>query len=135
MASIKDVMAAYAPELDLGDPVPLEEALAFLKEKSSLEPDTIQAALNALAELAYWYLLRGRPVPLPGIGHLIPTVSYDGAFGAAVQIDPAFSQKLGGPDDYRGGINRRENIGVPRRRLAQMWNSSHHDDRIDTRSL
>jgi hypothetical protein len=52
-----------------------------------------------------------------------------------VQVDPAFSQKLGGPDDYRGGINRRENIGVPRRRLAQMWNSSHPDDRIDTRSL
>jgi len=135
MASIKDAMAAYAPELDLGDPVPLEEALAFLKEKSSLEPDAIQAVLNALAELAYWYLLRGRPVPIPGIGHLIPTVGLDGAFGAAVQTDPAFSQKLGGPDDYRGGINRRENIGVARRRLAQMWNSSHPDDRIDTRSL
>src|SRR3970040_809274 len=135
MASIKDVMEVYAPELDLGDPVPLEEALAFLKEKSSLEPDTIQAALNALAELAYWYLLRGRPVPLPGIGHLIPTVSFDGVFGAAVQSDPALSQKRGGPEDYRGGINRRENIGVPRRRLAEMWNSSHPDDRIDTRSL
>jgi hypothetical protein len=135
MASIRDVMAAYAPELDLGDPVPLEEALIFLKEKSALEPDTIQAVLNAYAELAHWYLLRGRPVPLPGIGHLIPTVDYDGVFGAAVQTDSAFSQKMGGPDNYRGGINRRENIGVSRKRLAQMWNSSHPDDRIDSRSL
>jgi len=135
MASIKDVMEAYAPELDLGDPVPLEEALAFLKEKSTLEPETIQAVLNSLAELAHWYLLRGRPVPLPGIGHLTPTVDMDGVFGAAIQTDPILSQKLGGPGDYRGGINRRENIGVPPRRLAQMWNSSHPDDRIDTRSL
>lgn len=135
MASIKDAMAAYAPEVDLGDPVPIEEALAFLHEKSGVEQDKVQAVLGALVELTHWYLLRGRPVPLPGIGNLTATVSLDGKFGAAVAVDPAFSERMGGPEAFRGGINRRENIGVPLRRLVQMWNSSHPDDRIDSRSL
>ena len=135
MANIRDAMAVYAPEVDLGDPVPLEEAVAFLQAKSGVEQEKVHAVLGALVELAHWYLLRGRPLPLPGIGNLIPTVALDGKFGAAVQIDPAFTERMGGPDAYRAGINRRENIGVPLRRLLQMWNSSHPDDRIDPRSL
>jgi hypothetical protein len=34
------------------------------------------------------------------------------------------------PEAYRAGIDRRENIGADVQRLAQMWNSSHPNDRI-----
>jgi hypothetical protein len=130
MASVRDVVAAYRPELVLEKPVEFEEAVAYLAEKSGLPSEQIQQTLEALPELAFWFLVRGRPLALPGVGSLRPTIALDGAFGLEAEIDPELRRRMGEPEAYRAGIKRRENIGVPIGRLVQMWNSSHPDDRV-----
>ncbi len=130
MATVRDVVAAYRPELVLEKPVSLEEAVAYLAEKSGLPAEQVQKVLEALPELAFWFLVRGRPIVLPGVGTLRPTIALDGSFGLEAEIDPHLKQRMGEPEAYRAGIKRRENIGVPLARLVQMWNSSHPDDRV-----
>jgi len=41
---------------------------------------------------------------------------------------------MGEPEAYRGGVKRRENIGLSLDRLAQMWNSGHPNDPVTDQS-
>jgi hypothetical protein len=130
MASIRDAIATYKPEIDLEDPLDPEELLDFLAEKSDLEHQQVQKVLAALGESAFWFLVRARPLPLPSVGSLRPTIDLEGKFGIAVDIDPALQAQMGEPEAFRAGINRRENIGLSFARLAQMWNSANPDDPV-----
>lgn len=130
MATIRDAIDAYRPELVLEKPLPLEEAIAFLSEKSGVEAETVAKVVGALSELVFWHLVRGRPVPLPGVGQMKPTIGLDGAFRAGLDTAPELSQRMGEPEAYRGGVKRKENVGLPLERLAQMWNSSHPNDPV-----
>ncbi len=130
MATIHDVIRAYRPELVLEEPLEVDEVVSFLAEKSGVEAETVRKVLDAMGELAFWYLTRARPIPLPGVGTLKPTIDLKGTFHVAIDTDPALQERMGQPGEYRGMINRHENIGVPLARLVQMWNSSHPDDRV-----
>ena len=130
MASIRDAIRAYRPELGLEDPVEVDEAMEFLAEKSGVEQEEIKKVLDAYSELAFWFLVRARPVPLPGVGHLRPVIDLDGTIHAAIDTAPELAERMSAPDEYRGTINRHENIGVSLERLAQMWNSANPDDKI-----
>lgn len=130
MASIRDAIRAYTPELDLEPPVGADEVVSHLAEKTGLESEVIRQVLGAFPEMAFWFLVRGRPIELEGMGHLRPTIGLDGKIRAEIDTDDTLEEKLSEPDAYRAGIKRRESIGVPLRRLAQMWNSSHPSDPI-----
>jgi len=130
MASIRDALRAYAPELDLEAPVTTDEVVSHLSEKTGLEKDVITQVVGALPEMAFLFLVRGRPIELQGIGHLKPAIGLDGAIHAAIDTDDALAARMSEPDAYRAGIRRRESIGVPLPRLAQMWDSSHPSDPI-----
>lgn len=130
MASIRDALRAYAPELDLEAPVPTDEVVSHLSEKTGLEKEVITQVLGALPEMAFWFLVRGRPIEIQGVGHLKPAIGLDGAIRVAIDTDETLASKMSEPDAYRAGIRRRESIGVPLPRLAQMWNSSHPSDPV-----
>jgi hypothetical protein len=130
MASIRDALRAYAPELELEAPVTTDEVVSHLSEKTGLEKDLITQVIGALPDMAFWFLVRGRPIELQGIGHLKPAIGLDGAIRAAIDTDDALAAKMSEPDAYRAGIKRREGIGVPLPRLAQMWDSSHPSDPV-----
>lgn len=130
MASIRDAIQAYSPQLDLEAPVPSDEVVSHLSEKTGLESDVIKQVLGAMPEMAFWFLVRGRPIELDGIGHLKPMIGLDGKIGAAIDTDESLAAKMSEPDAYRAGITRRESIGVPLRRLAQMWDSTHPSDPV-----
>lgn len=134
MATIRDAISAYRPELVLEKPVTPEEAIAFLAEKSGVEAETVGKVMGALQELAFWHLVRGRPVPLPGVGQLRPTIALHGTFGAALDTAPELSKRMGEPEAYRAGVKRKENIGIALDRLTQMWNSSHPNDPVTDRA-
>lgn len=130
MASIHNAKMKYAPELDLEDPLEMDEVISFLAEKSEVDPSEIKKVLDSMQELTFWYLVRARPIPIPGVGHLIPTVDLAGTFGATLEPDPELQRKMSEPEAYRAGVKRAENIGLTLSRLAQMWNSAHPDDQI-----
>lgn len=130
MASIQDAVRTYSPEVELGKVVGPEEAAAFLAEKTGLEAEQIQQALGAMADLAFWFLVRGRPIALPGLGSVQPAVDRKGRIGARLEPDEALVAKMSEPDAYRAGIKRRENIGVSLQRLAQMWDATHPNDPV-----
>jgi hypothetical protein len=130
MASIRDAIHAYAPDLELETPVTADEVVAYLSEQTGLEQDVVKQVLGALPDTAFWFLVRGRPVELAGIGHIKPAIGLDGRILAAIDTDEAFIGRMSEPDAYRAGIKRRENIGVPLPRLAQMWNATHPSDPI-----
>lgn len=130
MASIQDAVRTYSPEVELGEAVGPEEAAAYLAEKTGLEAEQIQQALKALGDLAFWFLVRGRPITLPGVGSLQPVVDRKGSISARLMPDEALVAKMSEPEAYRAGIKRRENIGVPLKRLAQMWNATHPNDPV-----
>lgn len=130
MASIHDAKLKYAPELEIQEALELEEVIEFLADETEVDPETIEQVLDGLHELAFWYLVRARPIPLPGVGQLIPTLDLDGTFGASLEVSPELQQRMSEPGEYRGGINRAENIGVHPRRLAQMWDAANPDDPI-----
>lgn len=130
MASINDAKREYAPELELREPLELEEVVEYVAEASEVPAEQVEQVLESMGALAFWYLVRARPIPLPGVGHLIPTLDLDGTFGAALEVDPDLQQEMSEPGAYRAGVNRAENIGVHPRRLAQMWDSANPDDPI-----
>jgi hypothetical protein len=130
MASIRDVIRAYAPDLDLGKPVAAADVVAHLSEQTGLDGEVIQQVLGALPEMVYWFLVRGRPIELTGVGHLRPAIGLDGKIQVAVDTDEGLAKRMSEPDAYRAGIQRRESIGVPLPRLAQMWDSTHPSDRV-----
>jgi len=134
MASIRDAIGEYRPELTLEKPLPPDEAIAFLVEKSGVDEATVRKVLAGIAELAFWHLLRGRPVPLPGVGHIKPAIRLDGTYGAILDLEPELAKRMGEPEAYRGGVKRRENIGLSLARLAQMWNSGHPNDPVTDQS-
>jgi hypothetical protein len=130
MATIQDLLRQYKPELDLEEAVPADETLDYLEENSELDRQTIEAVLGQLPDLLYWFLMRGRPVTLPGVGQIRPIIHLDGSITAGIEADEQLVARMSEPDAYRAGIDRRENIGADIQRLAQMWNSSHPNDTI-----
>lgn len=130
MASIRDAIAEYRPELTLEKPLSPEEAIAFLVEKSGVDEATVNKVLAGISEMAFWHLVRGRPFPLKGVGVVAPRMKFDGTFGAALDLDPELAKRMAEPEAYRAGVKRRENIGLTRDRLAQMWNSAHPNDPV-----
>ncbi len=130
MATIHDLMKQYKPELVLEDPVSAEETVEYLDEQLEMDAETIKTVLDKLPDMLYWFLLRGRPVTLPGVGQIRPTIDLDGTIRAAMEVDDSLVERLSEPEAYRAGIDRRENIDADVKRLAQMWNSSHPNDKI-----
>jgi nucleoid DNA-binding protein len=130
MASIRDAIRTYAPDLDLEAPVLGAELVAHLAEQTGLEGEVIEQVLAAFQQTAFWFLVRGRPIELAGVGQLKPAIRLDGKIQAALDTDQGLIAKMSETDAYRAGIRRRESIGVPLARLAQMWNSSHPSDPV-----
>ncbi len=130
MASLRDAVVAYSPQIDLQTPVPPDELSAYLAERAGIEPEQVRQVLSGLPEAVFWFLVRGRPIEFPGTGSLRPTIDLQGKIDARLDIDPALTNRMSEPDAYRAGITRRENIGIPVERLAQMWNSSHPSDPV-----
>jgi hypothetical protein len=83
-----------------------------------------------LPDMFFWFLVRGRPIELTDVGHIKPAIGLDGKIQAAIDTAESLVGRMSEPDAYRAGIKRRENIGVPLPRLAQMWNSTHPSDPI-----
>lgn len=130
MASIQDAIEAYRPELQMGDPVEFDEVVEYLHEKTGVEQETIRQVFQGIPDLAFWFMVRGRPIEVPGLGHLRPRVALDGRIYPSIDGDPELVERMSEKEAYRAEINRRENIGANLDRLAQMWNSSHPNDRI-----
>lgn len=130
MASIQEAIKEYGPEIELEETVPLEESVEFLSEKTELDPETIQTVLGSLEELAFWFFVRGRPILLPKVGRLFPEIQLNGSFEGRFEMDESLRERMGEPEAFRAGIDRRENIGVSLERMAEMWNSSHPEDPI-----
>lgn len=130
MASVYDIIQQYRPELELEEPVSAEEAIQYMAENGDLDPEIIRQVFDAVPDMLFWFLVRGRPVELPGIGQIRPTIELSGTIRAALTADPALVDRMSEDDAYRAGINRHENIGLSLERLAQMWNSTHPDDPV-----
>jgi hypothetical protein len=130
MASVYDLIQRYRPELELEDPVLADEAVDYLAKHGDFDPEVVRTMFNAVSEMLFWFLVRGRAVELPGVGQVRPTIELDGTIRAALQADSALVDRMSADDAYRAGINRHENIGVSLERLAQMWNSTHPDDPV-----
>lgn len=130
MASIQDAVEAYRPELQMGDPVEFDEVIETLHEKTGVDQDTIRQVFQGIPDLAFWFMARARPIEVPGLGHLRPRIALDGRIYPSIDGDPEMVERLSEKAAYRAEINRRENIGLNLDRLAQMWNSSHPNDRI-----
>lgn len=130
MACVHNVIQQYRPELDLEEPVSADEVVARVAEATELEEATVRKVLEAMPDALSEFLVQGRPVELSGVGQVRPTIDLDGTIRAALDSDESLVERLSEPDAYRGGINRQENIGLSLERLAQMWNSSHPDDKV-----
>ncbi|MGA9531923.1 MAG: hypothetical protein WBR18_04335 [Anaerolineales bacterium] len=128
MASVYDLIQKYRPELELEEPVPAEEVIEYMAENGDLDPESIRKVFDAVPDMLFWFLVRGRPVQLPGVGEIRPTIELNGTIRAALKADPSLVERMSEDDAYRGGVNRNENIGLSLERLAQMWNSTHPDD-------
>ncbi len=130
MACVHEMIKSYRPELDLEEPFSADEVVEHLAEETELDAETIRTVLEAMPDMLYFYLLRGRPVEIPGLGEVKPTIDLDGTIRGALDLDEDLVERLSEEGAYRGGINRQENIGLRLERMAQMWNSSHPDSPV-----
>lgn len=130
MATVHEMIQQYRPELDLEDPLPVDETVGSLAEATEVEAEIVRKVLAAIPDLLFEQLAAGRPVELPGVGQIRPSIDLDGTIRGSLASDPNLIERLSEAGAYRGGINRRENIGADLARLAQMWNAGHPDDPV-----
>ncbi len=130
MATVYDVIQQYRPELELKETVSTEEAIQYLVEEEELDAATVREVFEGLTAMLFWFLVRGRPVKLPGLGSIKPVIDLDGTIHAQIDTHPDLVSEMNEPEAYRAGIKRKENIGLDLDQLIEKWNSSHPNQQI-----
>lgn len=130
MATVYDVIQEYRPELELQESVSTEEAVQYLVDEEDLDAESVHKVFGGLAGMLFWFLVRGRPVVLPGLGSIKPTIDLDGTIHAKIDTHPDLVARMNEPEAYRAGIKRKENIGLDMDQLIKKWNASHPNQQI-----
>lgn len=130
MASRIKAISAYRPRIELGQRVENDELVDFIARSTGLNESGVRQVLLELRDAVLFYNLRGQAVKLEGLGTYTPVIQLDGDFKVGHRADMALKRGLNTPDEFRGVIKNRENIGKTSDEIVAMWNEDHPDDPV-----
>jgi hypothetical protein len=130
MASRIKAINAYMPNIKLGKRAELGDLVSFIARSTNLNEGSIRQVLTELRDAVVFFNLRGQPVQLEGLGTYTPTIDLDGVINVGHRADTYIKDHLNVSGEFKGEIERRENIGKSGDDLAAKWNADHPEDPV-----
>lgn len=85
--------------------------------------------LLELRDAVVFFNRQGRAVKLEGLGTYTPSIDLEGQIKVGHRADNHLKRELN-DGDFRGDIERRENVGKTSDDLVTMWNDDNPDDPV-----
>ena len=130
MASRIKAINAYRPKIELGKRAGTDDLVDLIATRTGLGEGDVRQMLIELRDVTIFFLQRGQPVKLEGLGTYTPKVDLSGVFGVGHRADNALKNALNIPGEFKGDIAKRDNIGKTSDDLVAMWNAEHPDDPV-----
>ena len=130
MASRIKAINAYMPNIKLGKRAELDDLVSFIARSTNLNEGSIRQVLTELRDAVVFFNLRGQPVQLEGLGTYTPAIDLDGVINVGHRADTYIKDHLNVSGEFKGEIERRENIGKSGDDLAAKWNADHPEDPV-----
>jgi nucleoid DNA-binding protein len=129
MASRIQAINAYRPRVKLGRRAENKELVEFIARSTGLNESGVSQVLLELRDAVVFFNRQGRAVKLEGLGTYTPSVDLEGQIKVSHRADSHLKRELN-DGDFRGDIERRENVGKTSDDLVTMWNDDNPDDPV-----
>jgi hypothetical protein len=130
MAKQIQAIGEYRPQIVLGKRAETTDATQFIARSTGLNESGVRQMLLELRDTTLFFLLRGQPIYLEGLGTLTPTIEVDGTLNVSFRADMEIKNGLNAPGAFKGEIEHRDNIGKSTADLVAMWNTDHPNDKV-----
>ena len=107
MAKMVQAVQKFGPKVVYGPTAKIDELAGWMARSSGLNPHAARMALGELSDAILFYLRRGSPVTLPGLGRFRVTVGRFGELSMHILPERAFLRDV---RDARRYVGFRENL-------------------------
>jgi hypothetical protein len=128
MASYMQAVSRYGPRVIQGPHALEDELVAWMATDAGANPHAVRLVLGQLGRVLRFYLRRGSPVVLPGVGRFRMTMGRDQELRVHCTVDKDLRQDL---KDRRSFVGRTEHTERARWTPAQYkarWDAEFPDD-------
>ncbi len=128
MASIVTAVSAFGPRLRQRSPARTKELGEWISRSSGLNSNQVQLALGELSDAVIFYLAKGMPVSIDGLGRVVVTVSRRG--DRRVRMIPAGRLKkwIGDNAYFNASVDNEDRIGWTDAEYKAAWDAAHPDN-------
>jgi nucleoid DNA-binding protein len=130
MATRIEAITEYGPHLTLSKRAGAEDLAEFIAMRTGASEGTIVRILFELRDSLTFFLARGQPVYISGLGTYTPVIDLQGNIRVGHRADSKLKRRIVALEDYRGDVANRDNVGLSSAELVTMWNTDHPEDPI-----
>lgn len=131
MASKLTAIAAYRPRIKKLTPADVKDIAKFVAGRNGMNEGDVQRAILELRDALEFFLTRGAPVKLPGLGSFTPSLNLKGRVKVNLKVDRELLSELNkDAEGFKGTIVNKDNIEKTVDDLVAIWNEEHPDDLV-----
>ena len=131
MANWIEAVNRYRPRVTNAPTIDIDFLAERLAVGTLITRPLARMVLEELGREVAGLLRTGHKVRLPGIGTLAPHVRLGGRMHPAIRFDPVLRASLSTVDDFLGGVQHRESVGLDLAALKVRWDEEHPDDPLE----
>jgi hypothetical protein len=128
MATMLQAVNRFGPKVVYGSPVKIDELADLMARSSGLNANAAQMALAELKDAILFYLKRGSPVVIPGLGRFKSTMGRDGELRLHFVPERRFTAAACNADTFRGKTARTETATWTDEEYKAAWDAEFPDD-------
>ncbi|MCP5050558.1 MAG: hypothetical protein GY940_25565 [bacterium] len=131
MAEKIRAITAYLPRIVKGDLATVKDVSDLIAGRTSMNPGSVSQALEELKYSLNFYLKKGQPVRLPGIGLFTASMKLDGTVNVNLRVDKELLSELNkDKNGFTGTVLNADMIGKTSDELVILWNEENPDDKV-----
>jgi nucleoid DNA-binding protein len=131
MARILAAVSVFGPRIRQRSSARTKELAEWISRSSGLNPNQVQLALGELSDAIIFYLAKGMPVSIDGVGRVLVTVSRRG--DRRVRMIPAgrVKQRITDNSYFNAAIDNEDRIGWTDADYKAAWDAAHPDNPLE----
>jgi|SaaInl7_200m_RNA_FD_contig_41_295435_length_776_multi_10_in_0_out_0_1 hypothetical protein len=131
MASRIGAISTYRPKIELGERAVTDDLVEFIARSTGLNESGVRQMALEMRDAVLFFLVRGIPVYIEGLGTYTPKIDLDGTLGVGHRADNQIKIGLNVDGKFSANIINKENVGKTSDELVALWNTDHPDDLVD----